>query len=106
MSKENPTFLDFLVESSPRMEPPPFFATRVASLAERRPDLATALALLARRMAPVFMALSMVVCVFSYYTGTQAVEEPITYVELLSENEPAEVQVTWDELLASLAPQE
>lgn len=103
MNNQRPSFLDFLVEASPQIEPPPFFAARVSSLVERKLDLASSLAILARRLAPVLMTLSMVVCAFSYFVATQEIEEQITYADMFAEQESVDSQVTFEEVLASLA---
>jgi hypothetical protein len=63
--------LDFMVNSVPRLEAPPFFAARVANLAQvERHSFARSLQAFSRRLVPVFAALVMVVCFAAYKLAT------------------------------------
>ena len=60
---ETERFLDFLVQSAPRMEPGPFFVSRVAHLAiVELSSFAGSLQALSRRLVPVFTTLALTVC--------------------------------------------
>ena len=60
-------FLEFVVRSVPRMEAPPFFASRVSNVAQvERHSFAGSLQAFSRRLIPAFMALLPVAC-FAIY---------------------------------------
>lgn len=70
-------FLDFLTESVPEAEVPPFFATRVAAVVGKElPPLTWALQRMAARMVPVLGVLLVALTILVFRVGPGAYEAP------------------------------
>ncbi len=83
-SRDWKRFLAFLISSAPRLKPPPFFAQRVANLAQvEKYSFAGSLQAFARRLVPVFMTVSVLICLVLYRSTTldPLVESAIFYDE-------------------------
>lgn len=106
-SRKNPDsgeLLKFLVEASPRIEPPPFFAARIAALAaESTPRFESMLLVLTRRLLPVLLSIAVLVCVVSYRVSQPPVET-FSYSEILLDAGDQAEPITLEEVLASLEP--
>lgn len=97
-------FLDFLNSSVPRVEPPPFFASRVAAIAVEPPvDFVPALLRLTRHFVPIFLCAS-IVLVFLAYRSAPPAELAIPDSELLLEEQAQSDLITLEDVAFTLAP--
>ena len=77
-------FLEFIVRAVPRLEAPPFFASRVSNVAQvEKHSFAGSLQAFSRRMIPAFMALLPVVCfgVYQWKPSDPLIESAAFYEE-------------------------
>lgn len=94
-------FIDFLTESVPEAEIPPFFATRVtASVGRELPPLTWALQRMAARMVPVFSVLLVALTILVYRAGPGAYEAPSEL--LFVEETGIEEEITIEDVLSLL----
>lgn len=92
-------FIDFLTESVPEVEVPPFFATRVVARAGRElPPLTWILQRMAARMVPVLSVLVVAVTILIYRVGPGAYEAPSEL--LFVEESGSEEEITMEEVLS------
>jgi hypothetical protein len=103
--RKNPElFLDYLIRSVPRFNPPLFFATRVAHNAELEPpNVLFWLQRFAKRLVPVMTGLGVLAMLASYQL-TSFEEEPVPYAELLIDQESFDDPITTDYVLDTLRP--
>ena len=101
-------FLRFLTESIPTMEPPAFFASKVAHRADlERPTFSLQLFSFARRALPLLVSLCFVTLLLSYILTPvewQAEWQNASYEDLFVEQEEPIDPVTVEELLIALVP--
>ena len=94
-------FLGFQVKSAPRMEAPPFFAQRVARLAqEARTPFSLLLGRAARHMVPVFTALILATCLWLYQLPNG---ESAAYSSELLFEQSQQLDVSLESVLNALA---
>lgn len=103
--RKNPEeFMGFLVKNVPTVEPPPYFASRVAALAaDQASDFMRLMDRIARWLLPAFAMLGVVVLLISYQASTHSTT--VSYPEFLLEQDSAEQTVTTEYVLDSLQPQ-
>lgn len=93
--------LDFLVASVPRMEAPPFFASRVANTVQvERYSFAASLQAFSRRLVPVFLTLMVVVC-FAVYQSTGP--DPLVESAMFYDEEHLTETISVEYVVSSLA---
>jgi hypothetical protein len=85
-SKKDPAeleqLLDFVVQSAPRLEAGPFFASRVAHLAETDIySFAGSLQAFARRLVPVFTTLTITICLALHHWQPVASTSELTFFD-------------------------
>jgi len=94
-------FLEFLVNSVPRIEAPPFFAAKVANLAQVEIySFAGSLQLFSRRLVPVFMTLMILVCLAVYRWSTP---DPLVESAFFYDEEHLAETITLEYVVDSLA---
>jgi hypothetical protein len=94
-------FLDFIVDSVPRMEAPPFFAARVSVVAQvERYSFAGSLQTFSRRLVPVFVTLMIVVCLAVYQWATA---DPLVESAMFYDEEDLAETITVEYVVGSLA---
>lgn len=99
-------FLDFLVAHATEKEPSPFFAARVCNmLADRKPDILSAILRLARPVIPVLASFSLVALAITYFIVPPA-EMSVSIPEILAEPDTAVEQITVEQVLSSLSYEE
>ncbi|MGW8179919.1 MAG: hypothetical protein ACWGQW_14335 [bacterium] len=93
--------LSFLVQSVPRIEAPPFFAARVANLADvGRNSFAGSLQLFCRRLVPLFVTLMLVICFAAYQWRTP---DLLDEAMLFYDEENLVENITIEDVVGSLA---
>jgi hypothetical protein len=98
------SFLDFLTESVPFKEPSPFFASRVANLAElERTTFFAQLTLVARLAFPLLASFAFAAILLSY-SATSSDPFVNSYDELFLEQEEQIEPVTVEDVLLALGP--
>ena len=96
-------FLEFVVNSVPRIEAPAFFAARVANTAQiERYSFAGSLQAFSRRLIPLFMTLMVVVC-FAVYQWTAP--DPLIESAMFYDEEHLTETVSVEYVAGSLALQ-
>lgn len=99
-------FLDFLVAQAPGKEPSPFFAARVCNLiADRKPDILSAILRLAKPVIPALASFSLVALAITYFIVPPA-EMSVSIPEILAEPETTVEQITVEQVLSSLSFEE
>ena len=94
-------FLEFVVNSVPRIEVPPFFAARVANTAQvERYSFAGSLQAFSRRLVPLFVTLMVVVC-FAVYQWTAP--DPLVESAMFYDEEHLTETISVDYVVDSLA---
>lgn len=98
-------FLKFQVDQLPRIEAPPFFATRVANLISQTKEIPGSfwrlVELAARRLIPVFATLILVLFLFGSNTRVEQPTDEELWAALFAEPQVSE-SMTLDEVLLSL----
>lgn len=94
-------FLAFLVKSVPKIEPSPFFAARVAGIAQvERFSFAGSLQAFARRLVPVFVTLMAVVC---FAADWWTAPDPVVESAMFYDEEYFVDNITLESVMDSLA---
>ncbi len=98
-------FLKFQVDQAPRIEAPPFFATRVANIVSQTQEVPGSfwrlVELSARRLIPAFAALILVLLLFGSNTWVKQTTDEELWAALFAEPQVSEM-MTLDEVLLSL----
>lgn len=106
MAKKKKDFLDFLIESVPEAEVPPFFAQRVAARAFlEQSSLIQSLQAVSRQLLPVFLGLLIVASFFVLQVHFREDANPAG-VELLFDQQEAVDEITIDQVITQLAEPE
>jgi hypothetical protein len=104
LERKSEELLDLVVRSLPRIEPPPFFAARVASRALiEEPSLLYWLNGLGRRLTPLLFSAAIVLSAVSYQVATVG-SSLVVESELLFEQESSPSTITIGTVLDSMDP--
>ena len=102
--KEIESFLRFLIEGIPKIEPSDHFATRASRIVRSEPiEFSMVLQSMARKLVPVFMSLAILACAATYMLTSNGTATEFE-AELLFENQEVEEEITVEYVLDNLGP--